>query len=542
MKKRVLAALLCVAMTASLLVGCGGSGSDTEKGSEAKTESEKDTGSETPGSETPDSEKPSTENSGTTEKVELSAKPVLHYTFDSADEGGWKVVVADDAKSNNNAYDVSKVTGSRGIVDGDASKLQVVDGAVGKAVYLDGATGLDLQIKPTNTDAYTISFWTYADRMVNFCPSLQLGSNMAFADGQGGVSWINVTQANWDGTDDFPLIWSRNELFNVDSTNTCWPWMYSFDGVQHVKEWVMVTIVVSGETYTGANGATYVGSQLYINGELKYDSLDNFNNGTYFEYTWDATLAPDIMKPTADQTFESYFGINYWDILYKGCVDDMYVFDSAISADDVAALWKMGDASVVPNYEDTTGALKDNARPLIKGTVLGSALYDQAWWTTWSDIWEVKEGETKTVTFRNYHTNISFANHMNPVVILQNTATGHSGDAANINYAEGYAEYGVVRLDNYGWKGADNTNANLDVLGWKLENNWNFDTFKDDTHNSDVVLTVTNNGSTADVVFTLTTADGSKTYTQSYKNIAVDGPLYFCLTVEKACLDILEVK
>lgn len=523
MKKRVLAALLCVAMTATLLVGCGDKKTDnteTQQDSQKETESQK-------------------EDDGA--KAELSVEPVAHYAFDSNDEG-WKVVVSDDAKTANNAYDVANVTGSRGIVDGDMNAIQIVDGAVNKCVFLNGNNGLDLQLKPTNTDAYTISFWTYAARMVNFCPSLQIGSNLAFADGAGGVSWINVTQANWDGTDDFPLIWSRNELYNVDSANACWPWMYAFDGTQHVGEWVMVTLVSTGETYTGANGATYVGAQLYLNGELKYDSLDNFNNGTYFEYTWDATLAPDIMKPAEGQTFESYFGINYWDILYKGCVDDLYVFDQAITGDDVKALYALGDASVVPNYEDDGTTLKDNDRPLLKGTAVGSNDYKQAWWTTWSDIWEVKSGETKTITYKNYHTDLSYQPYFNSAVILQSTPTGHSGDETNVNYAEGYSEYGVVRMDNYGWG-----------VGYEgiatAENTWvkdeagalDVDAFKNATHNSTVVLKITNNGSTADIVMEVTAADGT-VYTQSYKGIAVTGPVYACLTVEKACIDILSVE
>ena len=130
---------------------------------------------------------------------------------------------------------------------------------------------------------------------------------------------------------------------------------------------------------------------------------------------------------------------------------------------------------------------------------------------------------------------------MNPVVILQSTATGHSGDAANAAYAEGYAEYAVVRTDNYGWLGAQNTNEHIAELGWVLESDWNWDTFKDDTHGASYEVSVTNHGTTADIVIKLTTADGATVHTQAYKNIAVNGPLYFCLTCEKACLDEIKV-
>ncbi len=525
MKKRVLAALLCAVMTATLLVGCGDA--QTENSESEKESTQKETESET-----------ETDSSGGEDAV-LSVDPVVHYTFDSADEN-WKVVVADSAKAANNAYDISLTTGTRGIVDGSKDDIQIIDGAVGKCVYLNGSNALDLNFEATNTDAYSVSFWVYADRMVDFGPTLQMGSNIGMADGS-GVSWLNITQASWDGTNDFPLIWSRNENYNLDTANTCWPWMYAFDGQQLVGQWVMVTVVDSGETYTGANGATYTGAQLYVNGELKYDSADNFNNGTYFEYTWDATLAPGLMKPAEGQTFEAYFGINYWDLIFKGCVDDFYVFDQAISADDVKALYAAGDATVTPNPDrtDDTSGPQDNAKPLLQNGV-GKNDYSQGWWSTWSDIWEVKEGETKTVTYKNYHTDLNYQSYFNSAVVLQNTPTGHSGVETDANYAAGYAEYLVARLDNFAWKGDVNTGTEGHGL-CTTESTWNWDTFKDDTHGATIVLTVTNNGSTADVVFNVTTQEGA-TYTQSYKDVAIDGPLYFCLTVEKACIDIVEVK
>ena len=52
-----------------------------------------------------------------------------------------------------------------------------------------------------------------------------------------------------------------------------------------------------------------------------------------------------------------------------------------------------------------------------------------------------------------------------------------------------------------------------------------------------VVVTVTNNGETADVAAVATSVDG-KEFHQNYKGIAVTGDLYFCLVVDACCLDI----
>ena len=88
----------------------------------------------------------------------------------------------------------------------------------------------------------------------------------------------------------------------------------------------------------------------------------------------------------------------------------------------------------------------------------------------------------------------------------------------------------MVRADNFGW------GAVYDGIA-TAECDWNWDTFATDMDGAKVELTITNNGETADVVAKVTCADG-KEYNQSYKGIAVDGDLYYCLTVENAFLDI----
>lgn len=531
MKKRVLAALLCVAMTASLLVGCGGGGSDTEKGSEKNTETQKESETE---SET------ESENAG----AELSVKPVVYYPFESTDEG-WKVVVEDTSKSKNNAYDASVTTGSRTIIDGDKALADLThDGVSGKCAYLNRSYAIDLNFKPTNTDAYTVSFWTWALGMTDFMPTLQYGSNMAYADGN-NVAWANFTQTTWPGSATYPMVWSRNELGNGADGTACWPWMWAYDDtfLRGYKQWVNVTIVVTGDNYTAPSGTGAVGCQLYLDGELKYDSFDNYNNATYFEVTDGlAAFAPQLMKPVEGQTFEAYFGINYWDNLFKGCVDEFYVFDQALTADDVKALYAKGDGTADPKI-DTSGEPKENPRVLLGENSVGKNNYESAWWADFSDIYEVKEGTTKTITFKNYHTNLNYANWYNAAVILQSTEKGHSADPANASYAEGYSEYLVARMDAHAWKGAVATNQEGHGL-CTVESDLDLttaDAFKNATHNATVVLKVTNHGKTADIVMEITTAEDKK-YNLSYKGIAVDGPLYVCLTVEKACIDILSVE
>lgn len=87
-----------------------------------------------------------------------------------------------------------------------------------------------------------------------------------------------------------------------------------------------------------------------------------------------------------------------------------------------------------------------------------------------------------------------------------------------------YAEYGVVRADNWGW------GAGYDGIA-TAECDWNWDTFKTDMSGATAVVSVTNNGDTADVTAAIITLDG-KVYHQKYTGIKTGGDLYFCFTVD----------
>jgi hypothetical protein len=509
MKKKVLASFLCAAMATTMLAGCGSS-SDADAAAE------------------------STESADAEVSVESEELPeaFAHLTFDGDDEGYTAIVQTDNVGDNDGA--------TYGLEATDVS-FSYTDGPVGQALYLDGSYGLDLGLEATNTDTYTISFWVNADRLATYGPTLQLGYNIGKNSDNGyNVTWLNVTQCEWgDSTSEnagkeFPIVWSRNVASDAEDGTVCWPWMCAFDDqIYGKREWAMVTIVCSGESQESPLGTTTVGAQYYINGQLVYDSQDNYENGTYFEYTWDATLAPNIMQP-GDDTFEAYFGINYWDTVFKGFIDDLYVFDQALTAGQVQSLYELGDASVesvapeagddAEAEEEVAGAF-DNSAVEAVGTTLGTSACDDAFWTVFTDVWAVAEGETVTKSFTNYTNGEN--NWENFLVVLQNVAAGHS--AAD---DENYAEYAVCRADNYGWGTGYEGIATA-------EGDWNWDTYTADMNGAQIDLTVTNNGGTVDVAFTATTVDGT-VYNQSYTGIAVDGDVYFCLTLEKAFLNDIQ--
>ncbi len=467
-------------------------------------------------------------------------EPTQHFTFDNEENEGYIPVVRVDDVGDNDGANYGIAPAEEG-----AALFRYGEGPVGKALFLDGKFGLDLGFQPTNTDTWTVSYWMNASRLSDYGPTLQIGYNMGKSDANANVTWMNVTQTNWTPKY-FPTVWSRNVASNAEDGTACWPWMapFSDEGAMIGKrEWAMFTIVCSGEEQTGGNGQKTVGAQLYVNGQLAYDSADNYENGTYFTYTWDATLAPNIMKPDEGVPFEAYFGINYWDTIYKGYVDDLYVFDTALNAEQVAELFAKGNPAIESPQngpvEETAEEAAAEPAPVeeaapavevaIKGTAVGAEDFSTGWWGAHSDIWAVPAGEKTAVYFTNYNKGEEASNWNNFVIVLQNTPEGHSAET------EGYAEYAVVRSDNYGWgPGYDGNDAKV------LDNNWDWDNYCAKLNGANVLAIVENDGATADVLIIAKNPAG-ETYYQLYKGIITGGDLYFCLGVDSSCLDVLAV-
>ena len=162
------------------------------------------------------------------------------------------------------------------------------------------------------------------------------------------------------------------------------------------------------------------------------------------------------------------------------------------------------------------------------GTVIGAKDFTTGFRAVHSENFKVEAGTSKTVVFKNYNNVETAKNWNNFITVLHN-------DGGNA-----YKEYAVVRADNWGWNSVADT-ANLDALGWTLANFWNWDAFCANLNGATVEMTVTNFGNTATVVANVTAPDGS-TYFQKYANIAVDGDLYYCLSVDGSYLVIEEVK
>lgn len=154
---------------------------------------------------------------------------------------------------------------------------------------------------------------------------------------------------------------------------------------------------------------------------------------------------------------------------------------------------------------------------LVKGIgQVGANDFSTAWWTEFSDDYTVSSGSSNSITMYCYSNAIN--NWHSPCTILRK--------------ADG-TEYGVVRMDNFGWGDGYATATGT--------NDWNFDIFGSNISGSKIVITVTNNGdNTADILYDVTYQSGEKHF-QKYEGFTVDGSdLNTALVLEGSYIVIVE--
>ena len=165
-----------------------------------------------------------------------------------------------------------------------------------------------------------------------------------------------------------------------------------------------------------------------------------------------------------------------------------------------------------------TIAASDQAKQAAR---VGADDFSNAWWSTFSKDWTVAAGESLSVGMEVH--SLAQLNHQSPCTIVRK--------------ADG-TEYGVVRMDHFGWLYATNTNEGLAELGWNLASNWTWDGFAANIEGSHVTVTVANSGNgKASVRYYVVYANG-ETHFQYYDNITVDSAdVQFAFVTEASYLD-----
>ena len=352
------------------------------------------------------------------------------------------------------------------------------------------------------------------------------------------VTWLNITKTTWgsNSADIFPVAWNRNSSIGTEvSADGVWPWIYAMDDMEHGKrEWCLVTVVADGNRYVADDGMERVGTKFYLNGELKWEA--NADNMYY------QGLAPEIL--TGDG-LEGHIGINYWDTIYKGFIDELYIYDEALTDGQVKTLFEQGnppEKPEAPEYE--AGAEEEEAEPEALPAapvdaaaidVLGTPERVLGFWSDTTDGFELADGQTLTFTLNNYSDGVN--NWDNFVTAFTNTPVTTDKVASADNY-EGYAEYGVLRADAFGWGYPDGAvtfgcSWGEDWAGWlKLMTS------------AKVTMNIQRDGADAYVDYTFTGEDGTvMTETAVMSGVwAADAPVYVHLTGEAAYIELLNVE
>ncbi|GIP18751.1 hypothetical protein J40TS1_43930 [Paenibacillus montaniterrae] len=156
-------------------------------------------------------------------------------------------------------------------------------------LVLDGEHGVTLPNHYFSGQSYTISIRAKLDAVSPY-------STLFFAQNPAG-SWLSLVPGGLNADNEY-LLWSGDQVW--------------FDGLSGVKleldKWVTLTAAVDGANL-----------KLYIDGELKK------------EYSNMPVLFNDDSSTAA-------LAVNHWDIPSKGIVDELYIFDYALTAEEIAQL------------------------------------------------------------------------------------------------------------------------------------------------------------------------------------------------------------
>ncbi len=213
------------------------------------------------------------------------------------------------------------------------------EGVVGKAITLNGTYGLKL-LEDANIlgESYTISFWMNPKAVgATFDPTITGG---LFSP----EYWLNLTL---DGK-----IWSKANDTYIET---------KVSNAYKANEWQQVTITVDGQT-SGKASVSVVGT-LYVNG-VQVSKGD--------------VPRSIMMQPEA----KLYFGVNAWDAYFSGALDDVLLFNKALTAEEISGIVSkavtsetLGDSNEPGQTEEPKGVkvkaagytLAGNKLNLVKG-------------------------------------------------------------------------------------------------------------------------------------------------------------------------------
>lgn len=271
-----------------------------------------------------------------TTTAEAVSVPKATYTFNMNSAN--KNVVAVARKGDTTSMTPSSTKGG-GVMPTTAAakgiKLKYVKGKHGKCLYLDRSKSYGAQLKGVNvgTGSFTVSFWIkIPNGMGNFSSAFFAATDLKDTS----AKWLSITKrTDISETGGSPIIWSHYVSGKTDN----FPWyckngvdkktkkaVWSYGTAFDSKNWTHITLVVNTKKSCeyGTKGETgYVKglhAWTYVNGKL-------YGNGT-------------VAKGVVNSKTKFFLGLNGWDIPMKAYYDDVQIWKQALTAKQVAALYK----------------------------------------------------------------------------------------------------------------------------------------------------------------------------------------------------------
>ncbi|WP_419886124.1 LamG-like jellyroll fold domain-containing protein [Paenibacillus sp. B-A-8] len=191
-----------------------------------------------------------------------------------------------DLSENGDRTDKGTITGNR--INNTGGTITYETGEEGLAAKFDGNSGVRLPNGLIKGNTYTIGMWLNPQELTQF--------TTAFFGATTDTNWISLLPYGNGGAT--TRMWFGSQTFHDAEAGMQIP----------VNQWSHIA-------FTYDAGAV----KLYVNGELKY-------TGKGFTDVFDSE----------DAVFS--LGVNYWDIPYKGLIDSLRIYESALSAEAVDLL------------------------------------------------------------------------------------------------------------------------------------------------------------------------------------------------------------
>jgi arabinan endo-1,5-alpha-L-arabinosidase len=189
-------------------------------------------------------------------------------------------------KDNDGKFSEGTITGNR--IDNTGGTITYAEGKSGQAAVFNGESGIRLPNGLISSNKYSVSLWVKPEQLTQYTTT--------FFGARDSNNWVSLLPNGPIGGN--TMVWSGSSR-----------WYDAPAGLTINKgEWTHLAFTVD-------NGSV----KLYVNGAEKF-------TGTNF---------PDIFT-TSNASFS--LGVNWWDVPFKGAMDELRIYEGALSPAEVASL------------------------------------------------------------------------------------------------------------------------------------------------------------------------------------------------------------